>query len=133
MTYQKEALQKTVRLLNICAQECGKAGFNPRELSRQIKTCNATFYDAVALGMFTKLGIGNYQANQEYFNTKDAKKISDYRKTKTSRIRYNANQTEIARNLKDLVIPIQDAQYHINALKEMGYTGVIEKKQVINF
>jgi hypothetical protein len=145
MSYQKQGLEKTVRLLTLCAQQCEQSGFNPRDLSRAIKTCNATFYDAVALGMFTRIGAGKYRANQHTFTIRDARKISEHRKTKPARISYNSNQNKIRAKIKWDLPPITTpdtlmdtfkaftAEQHIAALKEMGYTGVIEKKQVINF
>ena len=133
MSYQKTSVQKTVQLLNISVKQCGTKGFDPRRLSRELKTCNATFYDAVQLGFFTKIDKGIYLPNKDVFDAKDAKKIIDFRKAKPSRA------SRVFDSLVATQIPVQKeivwdaAEYYINALKELGYTGTIEKKQVINF
>ena len=131
MNYQKKAIDKTVQLLNLSINECQKGIFNPRKIARDLNTCNATFYDAVSLGMFTKLDRGIYKPNKEYFTVKDAKQISDYRRGK--QYESHSKKTPAIKVEPLMLFDKHNAEYHINALKEMGYTGVIEKKQVINF
>ena len=124
--YHPESVTKTVRLLNICAEQSKKGKFDPKVVSRELKTCNATFYDAVALGMFERIANGFYKPLKDHYNELDAHKIIKYRKTKPARV----VRKETPLKQPEIVF---DAQYHIDALKAMGYTGTIEKKQVIQF
>jgi hypothetical protein len=128
MNYQAKSVQKTIAVLNLSATECSKRGFKPREITKAMQTCNNTFYYAHRLGMFTKLKDGTYLPSKRLYTKEDAHQIIDLKRERQKKSSASKKQIPVQKQ-----IVFQDAEYHINALKELGYTGTIEKKQVINF
>jgi hypothetical protein len=122
-----ESVEKTARLLNICASLCEKSNFNPRDISRQLKTCNSSFYDAVSIGLFTKVGPNQYKANKDSYTEKDAKAVIQFRGIKQRKSKQRNNQKiEIDTQRQQMVINLppafsQTIEQSIEQLKSAGY------------
>jgi DnaJ-domain-containing protein 1 len=118
-----ESVEKTARLLNICASLCEKSNFNPRDISRQLKTCNSSFYDAVSIGLFTKVGPSQYKANKDSYTEKDAKAVIEFRgiKQRNSKLK-NSNDTPRQQMVINLPPAFsQTIEQSIEQLKAAGY------------
>jgi spore germination protein YaaH len=120
-----ESVEKTARLLNICASLCEKSNFRPREISRKLNTCNNAFYDAVRIGLFTKLGRAKYKANKDSYTENDAKAVIEFHriseKQRKSKLK-NSNGTQRQQMVINLSPAFsQTIEQSIEQLKAAGY------------
>jgi hypothetical protein len=124
-----ESVEKTARLLNICASLCEKSNFRPREISRKLNTCNNAFYDAVRIGLFTKFSRGKYKANKDGYTEKDAKAVLKFRAIRDNQRKSkqrNKQKIEIDTQRQQMVINLppdfsQTIEQSIEQLKAAGY------------
>lgn len=122
---EAKALARTTELLNQCAAICHRKDFNHRSLATKLKTSTSTFNLAVKVGLFTVESNGTYRPVKSLYDEQDSVLIYNYKRERYRGLKPIKNKP----NPK----PTHDAQYHIDALKALGYTGTIEKKQVISF